>query len=216
MLPSAGVVKVLCESIRKFPGKGMLYCCERMMKAYYANSVIYLLWLTFLKAALVVDPVMVSTSGHTLSGPSTLATYRYRINFCMHLWVLVGLLLLLHHQFHSTYGHALAIVMSRDELFSMADIVTPNLKEASKLLGDVSLHTIFDMRNAAESIYKLGLKYVFSISVNLSFSCIWCYICMEECQPELPIFYMNLLIISSKQTCYHSCHNLGITGSLHP
>ncbi|CAD6268135.1 unnamed protein product [Miscanthus lutarioriparius] len=94
MLPSAGVVKVLCESLRKFPVK-----------------------------ALVVDPVMVSTSGDTLSGPSTLATYR-------------------------------------DELFSMADIVTPNVKEASKLLGDVSLHTISDMRNAAESIYKLGPKYV--------------------------------------------------------
>ncbi|CAD6270293.1 unnamed protein product [Miscanthus lutarioriparius] len=75
------------------------------------------------KAALVVDPVMVSTSGDTLSGPSTLATYR-------------------------------------DELFSMADIVTPNVREASKLLGDVSLHTISDMRNAAESIYKLGPKYV--------------------------------------------------------
>ncbi|XP_020405665.1 phosphomethylpyrimidine kinase/thiamin-phosphate pyrophosphorylase isoform X1 [Zea mays] len=94
MLPSAGVVKVLCESLRKFPVK-----------------------------ALVVDPVMVSTSGDTLSGPSTLATYR-------------------------------------DELFSMADIVTPNVKEASKLLGDVSLHTISDMCNAAESIYKLGPKYV--------------------------------------------------------
>jgi len=77
------------------------------------------------------------------------------------------MLLLLHPQYRSTYGHALAIVMSRDELFSMADIVTPNVKEASKLLGDVSLHTISDMRNAAESIYKLGPKYVFSISVNL-------------------------------------------------
>jgi hypothetical protein len=46
------------------------------------------------------------------------------------------------------------------------------VKEASKLLGDVSLHTISDMRNAAESIYKLGPKYVFSISVNL-----FCFIC---------------------------------------
>ena len=43
MLPSAGVVKVLCESLRKFPVKGMLYCCKFMMKAYNANSVIYLL-----------------------------------------------------------------------------------------------------------------------------------------------------------------------------
>ncbi|CAL4911251.1 unnamed protein product [Urochloa decumbens] len=94
MLPSAGIVKVLCESLRKFPVK-----------------------------ALVVDPVMVSTSGDTLSGPSTLTTYR-------------------------------------DELFPMADIVTPNIKEASKLLGDVSLLTISDMRSAAESIFKLGPKNV--------------------------------------------------------
>ncbi|CAN6326059.1 unnamed protein product [Urochloa humidicola] len=94
MLPSAGIVKVLCESLKKFPVK-----------------------------ALVVDPVMVSTSGDTLSEPSTLATYR-------------------------------------EELFPMADIVTPNVKEASKLLGDVSLQTISDMRSAAESIYKLGPKNV--------------------------------------------------------
>ncbi|KAL6641756.1 hypothetical protein ACP70R_019937 [Stipagrostis hirtigluma subsp. patula] len=92
MLPSAGVVKVLCENLRKFPVK-----------------------------ALVVDPVMVSTSGDTLSGPSTLTKYR-------------------------------------DELFSMADIVTPNVKEASRLLGDVSVQTVSDMRNAAESIYKFGPK----------------------------------------------------------
>jgi hypothetical protein len=32
----------------------------------------------FVKAALVVDPVMVSTSGDTLSGSSTLAKYRYK------------------------------------------------------------------------------------------------------------------------------------------
>lgn len=79
--------------------------------------------------------------------------------------------MLLHPQYRSTYGHDLAIVMSRDELFSVADIVTPNVKEASKLLGDVSLHTISDMRNAAESIYKLGPKYVSSISINL-----FCYL----------------------------------------
>jgi hydroxymethylpyrimidine kinase/phosphomethylpyrimidine kinase/thiamine-phosphate diphosphorylase len=75
--------------------------------------------------------------------------------------------LLLHPQYRSTYGDALAIVLSRDELFPMADIVTPNVKEASKLLGDVSLQTISDMRSAAESIYKLGPKYVFCTFVNL-------------------------------------------------
>lgn len=57
--------------------------------------------------------------------------------------------------------------MSRDELFAMADIVTPNVKEASKLLGGVSLHTIADMRDAAESIYKFGPRFVFCILVTL-------------------------------------------------
>jgi sugar/nucleoside kinase (ribokinase family) len=98
--------------------------------------------------------------------------------------------------------------MSRDELFSMADIVTPNVKEASKLLGDVSLRTISDMRNAAESIYKLGPKYVFSISVKLFcylFSYPTCALSHSRasdvtsvwggCQPDLPMFYMNLLSI---------------------
>ncbi|KAM0862062.1 hypothetical protein ACQ4PT_045470 [Festuca glaucescens] len=94
MLPSAGIIQILCESLRKFPVK-----------------------------ALVVDPVMVSTSGDSLSDPSTLTNYR-------------------------------------DELFAMADIVTPNVKEASKLLGGVSLHTVSDMRDAAASIYKFGPRYV--------------------------------------------------------
>uniref|UniRef100_A0A0E0HCG9 Pyridoxamine kinase/Phosphomethylpyrimidine kinase domain-containing protein n=1 Tax=Oryza nivara TaxID=4536 RepID=A0A0E0HCG9_ORYNI len=94
MLPSIGVVRVLCESLKKFPVK-----------------------------ALVVDPVMVSTSGDILSESSTLSVYR-------------------------------------DELFAMADIVTPNVKEASRLLGGVSLRTVSDMRNAAESIYKFGPKHV--------------------------------------------------------
>uniref|UniRef100_A0A0E0BPZ7 Uncharacterized protein n=1 Tax=Oryza glumipatula TaxID=40148 RepID=A0A0E0BPZ7_9ORYZ len=94
MLPSIGVVRVLCESLKKFAVK-----------------------------ALVVDPVMVSTSGDTLSESSTLSVYR-------------------------------------DELFAMADIVTPNVKEASRLLGGVSLRTVSDMRNAAESIYKFGPKHV--------------------------------------------------------
>nr|XP_051185555.1 probable thiamine biosynthetic bifunctional enzyme, chloroplastic isoform X1 [Lolium perenne] len=94
MLPSAGIIQILCESLRKFPVK-----------------------------ALVVDPVMVSTSGDSLSDPSTLTNYR-------------------------------------DELFAMADIVTPNVKEASKLLGGVSLHTVSDMRDAAASIYKFGPRCV--------------------------------------------------------
>ncbi|XP_072981543.1 probable thiamine biosynthetic bifunctional enzyme, chloroplastic [Typha angustifolia] len=94
MLPSVGVIKVLCDSLKKFPVK-----------------------------ALVVDPVMVSTSGDMLSAPSTVAGYR-------------------------------------DELFKMADIVTPNLKEASALLGGMPLRTVSDMYSAAKSIHNLGPRNV--------------------------------------------------------
>ncbi|KAJ4964515.1 hypothetical protein NE237_024454 [Protea cynaroides] len=94
MLPSIGVVKVLSHRLKEFPVQ-----------------------------ALVVDPVMVSTSGDLLAGPS----------------VLDGL---------------------REELFPMADIVTPNLKEASTLLGGVKLETVADMRSAAKSIHALGPRTV--------------------------------------------------------
>nr|GLL23898.1 thiamine biosynthetic bifunctional enzyme TH1, chloroplastic [Ipomoea trifida] len=94
MLPSTGVVKVLCQSLKEFPVQ-----------------------------ALVVDPVMVSTSGHTLSGPSILDSFR-------------------------------------EELFPLADLVTPNLKEASALLGGVHLETFDDMRFAAKSIYEFGPRNV--------------------------------------------------------
>lgn len=38
----------------------------------------------------------------------------------------------------------------------MADIVTPNLKEASALLGGVKLQTVSDMCSAAKSIHNMG------------------------------------------------------------
>lgn len=94
MLPSIAIVKVLHEYLKCFPVR-----------------------------ALVVDPVMVSTSGDVLAGPS----------------VLDGL---------------------RDDLLPMADIVTPNLKEASALLGGIRLETIDDMRSAAKSIYDMGPRNV--------------------------------------------------------
>ncbi|KAL1358312.1 hypothetical protein HN51_003610 [Arachis hypogaea] len=93
MLPSLSVVKVLCQSLRKFPVK-----------------------------AIVVDPVMVSTSADVLVGPSVLAGFR--------------------------------------ELFPMADIVTPNIKEASVLLGDVPLKSVSDMRRAAKLIHDMGPRNV--------------------------------------------------------
>ncbi|VFQ88877.1 unnamed protein product [Cuscuta campestris] len=94
MLPSTSTIKVLCQCLKEFPIQ-----------------------------ALVVDPVMVSTSGDTLSGPSTLASFR-------------------------------------DELIPMADIVTPNLKEASALLGGMHLETLDDMRSAAKSIHEFGPRNV--------------------------------------------------------
>ncbi|KAM7478856.1 hypothetical protein LguiA_027069 [Lonicera macranthoides] len=94
MLPSIGIVKILHQSLREFPVQ-----------------------------ALVVDPVMVSTSGDVLSGPSVLASFR-------------------------------------EELLPIADIVTPNLKEASALLGGVQLDTVADMCSAAKSIHAMGPRNV--------------------------------------------------------
>ncbi|KAF6139375.1 hypothetical protein GIB67_026217 [Kingdonia uniflora] len=94
MLPSIGVVEILCKSLKEFPVQ-----------------------------ALVVDPVMVSTSGDVLADSS----------------ILVGF---------------------RGELFPMADIVTPNLKEASALLGGVELKTVADMHFAAKAIHDLGPRNV--------------------------------------------------------
>lgn len=72
---------------------------------------------------MVVDPVMVSTSGDVLAGPSILSTFR-------------------------------------EELLPMANIVTPNIKEASALLGGIRLETVADMRNAAELLHALGPRNV--------------------------------------------------------
>ncbi|KAG5248486.1 THIAMINE REQUIRING family protein [Salix suchowensis] len=94
MLPSVGVVKVLLQSLAEFSVR-----------------------------ALVVDPVMVSTSGDVLAGPSILSTFR-------------------------------------EELLPMADIVTPNIKEASALLGGIRLETVADMRTAAELLHALGPRNV--------------------------------------------------------
>ncbi|ESW20523.1 hypothetical protein PHAVU_006G216300 [Phaseolus vulgaris] len=94
MLPSLNIVKVLCQFLTKFPVK-----------------------------ALVVDPVMKSSSGDVLSGSS----------------VLTGFL---------------------GELLPMTDIVTPNIKEASVLLGGVPLKSVSDMRTAAKLIHDLGPRNV--------------------------------------------------------
>uniref|UniRef100_A0A1D1ZCY4 Thiamine biosynthesis bifunctional protein ThiED n=2 Tax=Anthurium amnicola TaxID=1678845 RepID=A0A1D1ZCY4_9ARAE len=102
MLPSVDVIRVLCGKLKEFRVR-----------------------------ALVVDPVMVSTSGDMLAAPSTLN------GLC-------------------------------EELLPMADIVTPNLKEASALLGGLSLETIADMCSAARSIHKLGPRNVLVKGGHLS------------------------------------------------
>nr|GEU80943.1 thiamine biosynthetic bifunctional enzyme TH1, chloroplastic isoform X1 [Tanacetum cinerariifolium] len=94
MLPSVAMVKILHDSLKQFPVQ-----------------------------ALVVDPVMVSTSGDVLAGPSILDSFRH-------------------------------------DLLPMADIVTPNLKEASALLGGLQLETVTDMRTAAKSLHDMGPRNV--------------------------------------------------------
>ncbi|XP_038680651.1 thiamine biosynthetic bifunctional enzyme TH1, chloroplastic isoform X2 [Tripterygium wilfordii] len=94
MLPSAGIVNVLSQRLREFPVR-----------------------------ALVVDPVMVSTSGDVLAGPSILSDFR-------------------------------------EKLLPIADLVTPNLKEASALLGGMHLQTIADMCAAAKLLHKMGPRNV--------------------------------------------------------
>ncbi|XP_028074567.1 NADP-dependent malic enzyme-like [Camellia sinensis] len=50
--------------------------------------------------------------------------------------------------------------VKKEYLFPMADIITPNLKEASALLGGVQLETVDDMRSAAKSIHDMGPRNV--------------------------------------------------------
>ncbi|KAE8698659.1 Thiamine biosynthetic bifunctional enzyme TH1 [Hibiscus syriacus] len=94
MLPSMGTIKIICKTLREFPVQ-----------------------------ALVVDPVMVSTSGDVLAGPSILSTFR-------------------------------------EVLLPMADIITPNLKEAAALLNGMQLETLDDMHSAARLLHNMGPKNV--------------------------------------------------------
>ncbi|KAG7598008.1 Pyridoxamine kinase/Phosphomethylpyrimidine kinase [Arabidopsis suecica] len=94
MLPSTEIVEVLLQNLSDFPVR-----------------------------ALVVDPVMVSTSGHVLAGSSILSIFRER-------------------------------------LLPIADIITPNVKEASALLGGFRIETVADMRSAAKSLHEMGPRFV--------------------------------------------------------
>ncbi|TXG53725.1 hypothetical protein EZV62_018981 [Acer yangbiense] len=94
MLPSTDIIKVLHQSLREFPVR-----------------------------ALVIDPVMVSTSGDVLAGPSIVSGFR-------------------------------------DNLLPMADIITPNIKEASALLDGMQLATVSDMYSAAKLLHCFGPRNV--------------------------------------------------------
>lgn len=94
MLPSVEIIQSLCDVLRTYPVKG-----------------------------LVVDPVLVSTSGDELAGPAILDALR-------------------------------------DDLFPLADLVTPNLPEAAAIIGGDPVTTVAEMREAAESIHQLGPRYV--------------------------------------------------------
>uniref|UniRef100_A0A0D6R4S7 Pyridoxamine kinase/Phosphomethylpyrimidine kinase domain-containing protein n=1 Tax=Araucaria cunninghamii TaxID=56994 RepID=A0A0D6R4S7_ARACU len=94
MLPSTEIIQALCITLRKYPVR-----------------------------ALVVDPVMVATSGDVLASPAILDRLR-------------------------------------QELLPISEVVTPNLKEASALVGGEPLETIEDMRAAAKAIHHMGPRYV--------------------------------------------------------
>jgi hydroxymethylpyrimidine kinase/phosphomethylpyrimidine kinase/thiamine-phosphate diphosphorylase len=96
MLPSTEIVEVLLQNLSDFPVR-----------------------------ALVVDPVMVSTSGHVLAGSSILSIFRER-------------------------------------LLPIADIITPNVKEASALLDGFRIETVAEMRSAAKSLHEMGPRFLFS------------------------------------------------------
>jgi hydroxymethylpyrimidine kinase/phosphomethylpyrimidine kinase/thiamine-phosphate diphosphorylase len=94
MLPTVDIIRSICD----------------VLKTYHVK-------------ALVVDPVLVATSGDELAGPAVLDVLR-------------------------------------EELLPMADLVTPNLPEASALIGGENVVNISDMREAAQAIHALGPRNV--------------------------------------------------------
>ncbi|KAJ0092996.1 hypothetical protein Patl1_25217 [Pistacia atlantica] len=85
------------------------------------------------KAALVVDPVM--------------DIYKWRCaGWALPLSLGFGML-------------KFPLISDKEDLLPMADIVTPNVKEASALLG-MRVATVADMRSAAKLLHNLGPRNV--------------------------------------------------------
>ncbi|TKY63308.1 Thiamine biosynthetic bifunctional enzyme TH1 [Spatholobus suberectus] len=77
MLPSLNKVKFLCQSLRKFSIEG-IHLYKKFQRIYLiAIGVTSVLTSFLLKAALVVDPVMISTSGDVLASPFVLIGFWY-------------------------------------------------------------------------------------------------------------------------------------------
>jgi len=53
-----------------------------------------------------------------------------------------------------------AIVALKEKLIPLAEIITPNMPEASFLLDEREIKSVEDLYQAAEDLYKLGSKYV--------------------------------------------------------
>jgi hydroxymethylpyrimidine/phosphomethylpyrimidine kinase len=107
MLYSSEIVKLLCQRLERYRGE------------LPENKTV----------KLVVDPVLVSTSGSTLTRTSV----------------------------HDDYIHFIETL--KTDLFPIATIITPNLPEASELLG-YPVNTLDDMKIACRDLMKLGSQYV--------------------------------------------------------
>lgn len=61
----------------------------------------------------------------------------------------------------------MVFLFCRERLLPVADIITPNVKEASALLGGVPIQTLAEMRSAAKSLHEMGPRFPFSLILLL-------------------------------------------------
>lgn len=57
----------------------------------------------------------------------------------------------------SSYDYG--FIFGRERLLPIADIITPNVKEASALLGGVEIETVEEMRSAAKLLHEMGPRF---------------------------------------------------------